>query len=106
MAEPSQTLQNPLLLQHLHLCVDQRFEYTPQQLATDRVVNELTRAPQTVRNRPVQWQYLSTPVDGTLLLAWQPTNQLGHNFASDGFVWSGPERGPLSISDDRGFVSP
>lgn len=51
---------------------------------------------------PVQWQYLDAPPDGTLFLTWQPTEYMGMNFASDGYVWGDAEQ-PFN-SDVRGYV--
>lgn len=102
-SEPSQTVQPSYLLQHIHLCVAVQYPYTPLPLQPERVLSELSKAPQVVRNRPVQWQYLSAPRDGTLLLTWHPRNQLGDNYASDGYVWFGPERTQPHAQD--GYVS-
>lgn len=50
----------------------------------------------------MQWQFLDAPVDGTVILTWQPQEQLGSNFASDGYVYSDAE---VSFqSDVRGYV--
>lgn len=51
---------------------------------------------------PVQWQYLDAPQDGTIFLTWQPTEYMGMNFASDGYVWNDAEQ-PFN-SEVRGYV--
>jgi hypothetical protein len=51
--------------------------------------------------QPVQWQMLDCPADGTSLLTWQP-QELGTNFASDGFVFHDQEQS--FNSDVRGYV--
>lgn len=43
------------------------------------------------REAPFFWTYLDSPRDGTILLTWQPLTRLGTDFASDGYVWVGPE---------------
>lgn len=104
MAEPSSGLRNPLLVHHLHLQVDHRYPFTPNNLSTEYAVRELSQAPRIVQDRTVKWQYLTSPPDGTLFLAWQATNQLGTTYPSDGLIWSSPEKGPHDLHPG-GFVS-
>ena len=57
------------------------------------VVKWLSDAPRIAKNQsPFHWTYLDGPVDGTVLLTWQPLARLGTGFASDGFIWAGPEQ--------------
>lgn len=57
------------------------------------VAKWLMDAPRIAKNQsPFHWTYLDGPVDGTILLTWQPLARLGTNFASDGFVWASPEQ--------------
>ncbi|KAK3330165.1 hypothetical protein B0H66DRAFT_527532 [Apodospora peruviana] len=56
------------------------------------VTKWLTAAPKIARDTaPFYWTYLDAPQDGTIYLTWQPTARRGTDFASDGYVWSGPE---------------
>lgn len=57
------------------------------------IVKWLSDAPRVAKNQsPFHWTYLDGPVDGTILLTWQPLARLGTSFASDGFIWAGPEQ--------------
>jgi hypothetical protein len=57
------------------------------------VVKWLSDAPRIAKNQsPFYWTYLDLPIDGTILLTWQPLARLSVNFASDGLVWVGPEQ--------------
>lgn len=50
----------------------------------------------------MQWQFLDSPQDGTLVLTWQPLEYLNTNFASDGYIWADVE---VSFkSEVRGYV--
>lgn len=51
----------------------------------------------------MHWMFLDGPPDGTVMLAWQPLNHLGTNFASDGFVWADVEQ--VYTTEVRGYVS-
>lgn len=63
----------------------------------------LLEAPKIVRDlQPMQWQFLETPPDGTLMLTWQPLEYLGTNFASDGYIWADAEQ--IFKSEVRGYV--
>ena len=49
-------------------------------------------APKIARNTaPFFWTYLDLPSPGSIYLTWQPLSMLGTDFASDGYVWAGPE---------------
>ena len=39
----------------------------------------------------MNWMFLDAPPDGSVMLVWQPSNQLGQRFASDGYVWADAE---------------
>ncbi len=56
------------------------------------VTKWLLQAPKIARDTaPFYWTYLECPADGSIFLTWQPTARRGHEFASDGYVWAGPE---------------
>ena len=50
----------------------------------------------------MNWMFLDAPADGTVMLLWQPLNQLGTRFASDGYVWADPEQ--AFSQEHRGYV--
>ena len=53
--------------------------------------------------QPMQWQFIETPQDGTLMLTWQPLDVMGTTFASDGYIWADAEH--RFTSEVRGYVS-
>ncbi len=56
------------------------------------VTKWLLQAPKIARDTaPFYWTYLDGPADGAIFLTWQPTARRGNEFASDGYVWAGPE---------------
>jgi hypothetical protein len=56
------------------------------------VTKWLLQAPKIARDTaPFYWTYLECPADGSIFLTWQPTARRGNEFASDGYVWAGPE---------------
>lgn len=56
------------------------------------VTKWLTAAHKIARDTaPFYWTYLDAPQDGTIYLTWQPTSKRGVDFASDGYIWNGPE---------------
>ena len=72
-------------------------------ITLDTVVGHLTEAPKIVHDlQPVQWQFLDAPQDGSVLLVWQPLEDLGTNFASDGYVWADVEQ--AFSQEIRGYV--
>ncbi|PKS06495.1 hypothetical protein jhhlp_007243 [Lomentospora prolificans] len=80
------------LLPHVHLISTHRYALMPRVDLQD-VAKWLMDAPRIAKNQsPFHWTYLDGPVDGTILLTWQPLGRLGTNFASDGFVWASPEQ--------------
>ena len=69
----------------------------------ETIVGYLLEAPKIVRDlQPMQWQFIETPPDGTLMLTWHPLEYLGTNFASDGFIWADAEH--VFKSEVRGYV--
>lgn len=50
----------------------------------------------------MHWTFLDGPQDGSVMLTWQPLNQLGTNFASDGYVWADVEQ--AFTFEARGYV--
>lgn len=86
----------------MHLISKNRYPITNNP-ALETIVGYLLEAPKIVRDlQPMQWQFLDAPADGTLILTWQPTEQLGTNFASDGYVYGDVEQS--FKSDVRGYV--
>ncbi len=66
------------------------------------VVEYLIQAPRIVKEQaPMNWQFLTSPQDGDILLVWQPP-QMGAQEASDGYVWADPET--AFSSEMRGYV--
>jgi hypothetical protein len=56
------------------------------------VTKWLYQAPKIAQHQaPFYWTYIDSPKDGSVLLTWQPLSRLGTEFASDGYVWAGPE---------------
>ncbi|GKZ68701.1 hypothetical protein AnigIFM50267_003443 [Aspergillus niger] len=80
------------LLPHMHLVSRHRYPLM-HMMPTDTVVEYLLSAPKIVREaQPMHWTFLDGPQDGSVMLTWQPLNQLGTNFASDGYVWADVEQ--------------
>ncbi|KAJ5585515.1 uncharacterized protein N7459_005315 [Penicillium hispanicum] len=61
-------------------------------MPTETAVEYLTSAPRVCQQQPMHWTFLDGPVDGTVMLTWQPLQHLGNNFASDGYVWADVEQ--------------
>ncbi|KIW29958.1 uncharacterized protein PV07_05742 [Cladophialophora immunda] len=92
----------PQLLPHLHLVSKYRYPITSNP-AVDTIVGYLLEAPKIVRDlQPMQWQFIDTPPDGTLILEWQPLEYLGTSYASDGFIWADVEH--VYKSEVRGYT--
>ncbi|KIW62882.1 hypothetical protein PV04_09774 [Phialophora macrospora] len=90
------------LLPHLHLVSKYRYPITSNP-AVDTLVNYLLEAQKIVRDlQPMQWQFIDTPPDGTLILEWQPLEYLGTSYASDGFIWADVEH--VYKSEVRGYT--
>lgn len=61
--------------------------------ALNWILNNLLNAPKIARDTaPFYWTYLDAPPDGTVKLTWQPLQRMGTNFASDGYIWPGPDQ--------------
>lgn len=51
------------------------------------------QAPKIARDTaPFFWTYLDRPENGNIFLTWQPLQQMGLNFASDGYIWPPQEQ--------------
>ena len=50
----------------------------------------------------MNWMFLDAPEDGTVMLVWQPLNQLGTQSATDGYIWADAEQ--AFSSEVRGYV--
>ncbi|KAK0630129.1 hypothetical protein B0T17DRAFT_211139 [Bombardia bombarda] len=88
--DPSQNVHGDLL-PHAHLLSTFRYAIMPRVEIPD-VTKWLLQAPKIARDTaPFFWTYLDCPQDGTIYLTWQPTSRRGLDFASDGYVWTGPE---------------
>ena len=71
-------------------------------MTSEMIADYLLQAPAITRHTaPMCWAFLDAPLDGSLLLVWQP-EQLGVNFATDGYVWGDVEEA-LSL-DVKGCV--
>ncbi len=75
----------------MHLVSTFRYPTIPR-LEINEVTKWLVSAPKVARDTaPFIWTILECPPDGTIYLTWQPTARRGAEFASDGYVWGGPE---------------
>ena len=91
-----------LQLPHIHLVSTHRFPLQAH-VELSMVVEYLLQAPLIVRERAaMNWMFLDAPEDGTVMLVWQPLNQLGTQSASDGYVWADAEQ--AFSSEVRGYV--
>lgn len=60
--------------------------------AINWVLGMLVQAPKIARDTaPFFWTILDAPRDGQIMLTWQPLQRLGTTFASDGYIWPGPD---------------
>ncbi|KAK4208796.1 SWI/SNF and RSC complexes subunit ssr4 [Rhypophila decipiens] len=88
--DPSQNVHQDLL-PHVHLLSTYRYALMSR-VDIPEVTKWLTAAHKIARDTaPFYWTYLDAPQDGTIYLTWQPTAKRGLEFASDGYIWSGPE---------------
>ncbi|KAL2169838.1 hypothetical protein VTG60DRAFT_5579 [Thermothelomyces hinnuleus] len=88
--DPSQNVHGDLL-PHVHLLSTFRYASMPR-VELSEVTKWLLQAPKIARDTaPFYWTYLDCPADGSIFLTWQPTARRGTEFASDGYVWAGPE---------------
>ncbi|OJD22075.1 hypothetical protein ACJ73_06587 [Blastomyces percursus] len=100
MADPAGGVPQQLL-PHMHLVSNYRYPVM-NNLSTDTAVEYLISAPKVVRElQTVHWMFLDGPPDGTVMLVWQPLNNLGTTFASDGYVWADAEM--LYNTEMRGY---
>ncbi|EKG21244.1 hypothetical protein MPH_01436 [Macrophomina phaseolina MS6] len=92
------------LLPHVHLISSYRYP-TLATLSIEQAVDFLLNAPKIVKDvAPMTWQYFQNPPnDGTVFLEWQPVNQRGNAYASDGYVWADPESS-YSYESQRGYT--
>ncbi|KAJ3564897.1 hypothetical protein NPX13_g7689 [Xylaria arbuscula] len=75
------------LLPHVHLLSTYPYTYKAQ-IQPNEVTSWLIQAPKIARDTaPFCWTYLDKPENGQILLTWQPLQQMGTHFASDGFIW-------------------
>ncbi|ORY66309.1 uncharacterized protein BCR38DRAFT_339756 [Pseudomassariella vexata] len=91
MGDPSFGV-NRDLLPHVHLISTYRYTQKAH-VEIPEVTNWLMQAPQIARDKaPFFWTYLDRPENGTITLTWQPFQQMGTNFASDGYIWPPAEQ--------------
>ncbi|KAK1837243.1 SWI/SNF and RSC complexes subunit ssr4 [Podospora conica] len=96
--DPSQKV-HPDLLPHVHLVSTHRYPLM-QKVDLSEVANWLTKAKGVSRQTaPFFWTFLDGPQHGTIFLCWQPTATRGLEFASDGYIWDGPE---IRVQQDAG----
>ncbi|KAK5628465.1 hypothetical protein RRF57_004180 [Xylaria bambusicola] len=75
------------LLPHVHLLSTHRYTFKAH-VQPNEVTAWLMEAPKIARDMaPFFWTYLDKPTNGQILLTWQPLQQMGTHFASDGFIW-------------------
>ncbi|KAI2624401.1 DUF1750-domain-containing protein [Hypoxylon sp. NC1633] len=80
------------LLPHVHLISTYRYNLKAR-IEPSEVTNWLMQAPKIARDAaPFFWTYLDRPENGNIFLMWQPLQQMGLNFASDGFIWPPQEQ--------------
>lgn len=93
---------NESQLPHIHLISTHRYPLQAH-VNLEIVVEYLLQAPNVVREKAsMTWMFLDAPEDGTVMLVWQPLNQLGTQSASDGYVWADVEQ--AFSSESRGYV--
>ncbi|KAI1083601.1 DUF1750-domain-containing protein [Whalleya microplaca] len=91
MGDPSYGV-NRDLLPHVHLISTYRYTIKAR-VDPPEVTNWLMQAPKIARDTaPFFWTYLDRPENGHIFLTWQPLQQLGTNFASDGYIWPPQEQ--------------
>ncbi|KAI0022411.1 DUF1750-domain-containing protein [Xylariomycetidae sp. FL0641] len=91
MNDPSQGVHRDLL-PHVHLVSTFRYTFKAH-VQPQEVTSWLMQAPKIARDTaPFFWSYLDRPENGQIFLTWQPLNQLGTSFASDGYVWPPQEQ--------------
>ncbi|KAK9417851.1 hypothetical protein SUNI508_01608 [Seiridium unicorne] len=91
MADPSHGIHRDLL-PHVHLLSTFRYTQKPR-VEVPEVTQMLMNAPSIARDKaPFFWTYLDRPENGTTMLTWQPLQQQGVQFASDGYIWPPQEQ--------------
>ncbi|KAI1457994.1 DUF1750-domain-containing protein [Annulohypoxylon moriforme] len=91
MGDPSYGVHRDLL-PHVHLISTYRYTLKAR-VEPNEVTNWLMQAPKIARDTaPFFWTYLDRPENGNIFLTWQPSQQMGVNFASDGFIWPPQEQ--------------
>ncbi|KAI0889134.1 DUF1750-domain-containing protein [Annulohypoxylon maeteangense] len=91
MGDPSYGVHRDLL-PHVHLISTYRYTLKAR-VEPNEVTNWLMQAPKIARDTaPFFWTYLDRPENGNIFLTWQPSQQMGANFASDGFIWPPQEQ--------------
>ncbi|KAI1642904.1 DUF1750-domain-containing protein [Daldinia loculata] len=91
MGDPSYGVHRDLL-PHVHLISTYRYTLKAR-VEPSEVTSWLMQAPKIARDTaPFFWTYLDRPENGNVFLTWQPLQQMGVNFASDGFIWPPQEQ--------------
>lgn len=86
----------------MHLVSKYRYP-TIHQATTETIISFLMEAPKIVRDlQPMHWTYLDAPPDGSLMLVWQPLEQMQTAFASDGYIYADMEH--AFCSENKGYV--
>lgn len=89
--DPSHSVPQDLL-PHIHLVSSFRYP-SVSHINLQDAAKWLMNAPHVARDKsPFFWTYLDKPVDGTILMTWQPSQRMGSNFSTDGFIWAPPEQ--------------
>ncbi|KAI1386578.1 DUF1750-domain-containing protein [Hypoxylon trugodes] len=91
LGDPSYGIHRDLL-PHVHLISTYRHPMKAR-VEPVEVTGWLMQAPKIARDTaPFFWTYLERPENGNIFLTWQPLQQMGVNFASDGYVWPPQEQ--------------
>ncbi|KAI5868316.1 DUF1750-domain-containing protein [Durotheca rogersii] len=91
MGDPSFGVHRDLL-PHVHLISTHRHPVKAR-VDPSEVTSWLMQAPKIARDSaPFYWTYIERPGDGAIYLTWQPLQQMGTSFASDGYIWPPQEQ--------------
>ncbi|KAI0014268.1 DUF1750-domain-containing protein [Xylariaceae sp. FL0662B] len=91
MGDPSYGV-NRDLLPHVHLISTYRYTIKAR-VDPPEVTSWLMQAPKIARDTaPFYWTYFDRPENGQIFLTWQPLQQMGTNFSSDGYIWPPQEQ--------------
>lgn len=91
MGDPSFGVHRDLL-PHVHLICTHRHTLKAR-VEPSEVTHLLMQAPKIARDTsPFFWTYIDRPESGNAFLTWQPLQQMGVNFASDGLIWPPQEQ--------------